>query len=699
MPANPSPTQRPRTLRARALPRSVALGLFVGLALAALPAAADDPFTIEVQAGRIAADGASAQMTVSIQNELPVTLRVVGLVAEYDTVSGMTLTFAANLDVRVPPGETVTEEVRADTDGAAGEQVDWTRPYTLEPVVGADIAALSAAAGATGRDVAEVERMLTVLRALANPMRIANSRHAQRLGEIGDREAWFDADSLVDLRPGLQDALCAAYGRSVEAAGGAQARIDRFREAQARLLEQSLYHDCMGDEVMLRVGRDFQATGRVQDALVLVQRTPDGTIEDAWREIFIEGSLALAENASGGQADVQFTPGITALNAVTEVAPAHPRLEAIATRLLAAATAHIQGQVEGQMEAEALELLGLMRMRYAEHPQVQRASEIVAAGLVEYGIRATQNDNPTRANNAFVWGEANFAGLPAWEDNKGRLQTARTGFYLAAIRTALRDGHIDLAEASLQEIADRRLPTDGAEFAAVSLELLEARWARVEALVAADDLSEAFRLGEEIVLNQPDIERLGERVPRTFMTIGETIWDRYGFLGASFAGKRMEIAARALERGRSVDPERADALIGKIERARWILPIVLAVVFALGVLIFVMRGAWRKRLKAKRLWHSGTREVERGSVADGVEKLEQAYSLIGFDQRAAEYVGAESRGHMVLAIADAHEKRGRQDQVRLWSGEWKALEAYEQPLSRDFDAALAQYKRGDKAAE
>jgi hypothetical protein len=117
------------------------------------------------------------------------------------------------------------------------------------------------------------------------------------------------------------------------------------------------------------------------------------------------------------------------------------------------------------------------------------------------------------------------------------------------------------------------------------------------------------------------------------------------------------------------------------------------------VLIFVMRGAWRKRLKAKRLWHSGTREVERGSVADGVEKLEQAYSLIGFDQRAAEYVGAESRGHMVLAIADAHEKRGRQDQVRLWSGEWKALEAYEQPLSRDFDAALAQYKRGDKAAE
>ena len=131
--------------------------------------------------------------------------------------------------------------------------------------------------------------------------------------------------------------------------------------------------------------------------------------------------------------------------------------------------------------------------------------------------------------------------------------------------------------------------------------------------------------------------------------------------------------------------------MGKISLSKWLLPLGIVLLLGIGLFVVVFKGSWRTKLKAKGLWQSGVRLAANGEFGDAAEKLESAYDLIGFNDRASDWVGEESRGHMVLSIAQAHQQRGRKDQIALWEGEWKALDDYEKPFSKDFNEALEQF--------
>ena len=48
---------------------------------------------------------------------------------------------------------------------------------------------------------------------------------------------------------------------------------------------------------------------------------------------------------------------------------------------------------------------------------------------------------------------------------------------------------------------------------------------------------------------------------------------------------------------------------------------------------------------------------------------------------------------MLLRLAQVHQKRGRKDKIEPLRGEWKLLEDWERPFSKDFDDALEEFNR------
>jgi len=661
--------------------------------LVSAPAVADDLVDVTVESGRVTDGGNAGELVVTFSNGTPAALRIVGIIAEYDTVSGSTLTFTAmDVDVRVPASDTLTQTITFATEFAEGEFPDFTRPYSLETVVGVNLPELTAAVDAFGDDLAGIQAALNAVNRLVNIARSAESRYPERLEAISERDVWFNADGVVALRPALEAALCSAYAASISAVRNREERVDRFREVQGELLGYQLYHDCLGEEALRAAAGDFTAIGRVQDALVLIRRTDDGEIPEEWQQLYVDGHLAIVAEGAQSQSMQQFRPALRSLNVVLETAPDDARLETAANNLLRTTRLYCESQIAEQLEMEAWELLEFVHLTWRDHPEVQTMRTTVAAAMVEYGIRATENDRPTRANNAYVRGEEHFADVEAWTSNSLRLQQARTNYYLGKIQEALDDGHVGEAQEAMQEILNRRLPTEGTNFGTVMAEVVQARWGRVAVHLEDGETSEAFALAEELADAEGNAAILGDQVAETFLTIGEAIWDANGIMGASFAGKSMEVAERALERGRDANPERADELLGKIAMSRWIIPAAISLMLLIGLAVFIVKGSWRKRMKAKGLWRAGVRLAAGGDHSDAAQKLEKAYELIGFDDRAAVYVGEESRGHMVLLIAQTQQKRGRKDQVELWEGEWRALDDHEKPLSKDFNEAMEQFR-------
>ena len=154
-------------------------------------------------------------------------------------------------------------------------------------------------------------------------------------------------------------------------------------------------------------------------------------------------------------------------------------------------------------------------------------------------------------------------------------------------------------------------------------------------------------------------------------------------------------AEEALERGKEANPDEAAAIQSKIKISRWIMPVFLAFILLVAGTVLLARGGWRKRRKARKLWDSGVRSQKGGDLSSASDDLEDAYEIIGIDDKAADIVGEESKGHMVRRIAAIRKKRGQQDQVNLWTGEWKMLDEYERPFSPEFDEALAKYTSKD----
>lgn len=664
--------------------------LFACLLLLSASASAQrgSPVTINIPTGGINSAGDAAELTIEVVNEGPVAVRVVGLVLEYDTPTGDTLTFEAppTFDVEVAAFATETQTATFSTADAAGQFPNWPVPYTKEGVIGVNIEGLRAVIASPPDDPAEVQALIRQLAGLTTGVRSAERNFEERLATLSDRAAWFDTAAMEELAPQLQSGLCGAMAAQIQAANRGDDRVAAYRDAHEQLLRANMYTDCLGEEVQLLIARSMVSIDRAQDALVFINRNEDGEIPQAWRDIYIQGRYGLAGDGINANASNQFRPSIDSLGELQNMVPEQRQFQTLRDTLLRAAANHINRLIEEQKEMEALDMYLTLVDDFDTQPIVQAAADATARGVVGFGIRAAEGGHPIRANNAYVRGLEHFEGLPAWEEDAGRLQAARAQSFITSAQGSLDRGELDEAEETLAEADRRRLELDPEARNAILAGVLAVRWQEVHALIDANEFELAYGTAvglEESEQNYP-FESLGGERDATYMKLAEAIWDKYGLLGGSFAGKTMDVAEQSIERGRAADPDLADSLQGKINMSRWIQPVAMGGLLVIILLVVVMKGSWRKHMKARKLWRAGARNGD-------ADSLDDAYAIVGMKDNAADILGEESRGHMVLMIASLYEKAGRKDQVNEWEGEWKTLSDYERPLSKDFREALEQF--------
>lgn len=668
--------------------------VIVALLLASGTAAADDPVEISIQSGTLNAAGDGADLTFQVVNDTAVPIRLVGMVLEYDTMAGETLLFeyGEDFDLTVAPLVTVTETHHFATHDAAGTYPNFIDPYTMEPILGADVSALGELASSPGENSAEIQRALRQMWFLAAAMRRADRNYSERLSQISDGAAWFDADAVDALRPTAEESLCRAMADRVRRAQTGEQRVDEYRIVHEELLRNNMYADCLGEDIQLLAARSMVRIDRAQDALVMAQRDENGDVTDAWREIYISGRYGLAQDGIAAVTITQFRPAIDSLVELKRYVSERRDYRELRDRLLGAAKVYVNTLIDEQKEMEALDMLVLMQEGFADHPFVIEATDSVAAGVVVFGVRAADNNEPIVANNAYVRGLEHFPGVEVWETQSPRLQEARGVSFLRSARAAVDDGRLTEAEETLDEAQRRRLDLDPAARQAILGDILIARWTEIPTLIEEHEYEAAFHLAVSLEDNELyPAEALGDTRAQTYLDLAAAIWDQYGLFGGAFAGKTMDVAEQALERGRDADPDQADSIQSKIDMSRWLLPVLMLILLVSIGAVLLLKGSWRKNLKAKKLWGAGVRSQKNGDLSTAVDQLDAAYNLIGMSDGAAKVVGEESRGYMVLRIAAIEQKRGQEDEVRLWTGEWKGLDEYERPFDNDFEVALGKY--------
>ena len=659
----------------------------------------NNPVQVTVYEGTLASSGHAANLTLHITNEAGVSVRIVGMVIEYDTMAGDVLTFRSSddMDVRVEPGQLVTPTITFSTgDDATGQYPNWPAPYTIESIVGASLEELRALIAAPGEETAVVSRLVNDLVGLTRAMRNAQSYHEERLSSIPDRAGWFDHEAVEALQPAAREALCATMAARVRAARRGEERVDEYRAVHGELLDHNMYTDCLGEELQLLAARSMVEIDRAQDALVMTPRDENGEVKAEWYDIYIAGRFGLAEDGAEAVTIIQFRPAIDSLAELKRLVPENREYIALRDRLLRIAANHINALVEEEKEMEALDMILLLREAFEDHPTVVTANGVAATGLVEWGIRAAAGGQPIRANNAYVRGLENFQGVPSWEEQAPRLQVARSQSFIQSAEASLEAGNLDQAEETLAEAVSRNLELDPAERSRILGGVLVQRWAEIAEMIGESRFEEAYHLAVRLEENEDyPVEALGDERANTYFELGNAIWEQYGFVGGAFGSSTLEIAEQALERGKEANPDEAAAIQSKIKISRWIMPVFLAFILLVAGTVILARGGWRKRRKARKLWDSGVRSQKGGDLSSASDDLEDAYEIIGIDDKAADIVGEESKGHMVLRIAAIRKKRGQQDQVNLWTGEWKMLDEYERPFSPEFDEALAKYTSKD----
>jgi hypothetical protein len=606
----------------------------------------------------------------------------------------VSFTPAEDLDLRVQSGQTAPVTLSMETDYTPGDYVNWPEPWNVELALGADIAALQALAEQARQDGGDAEVLRSLLQdvlQLRRHMRSARADFPDRVEALADAGAWFDPEALAALRPQLEEAVCEAMGRRILSARRAEDRADAYFAVSLELGQLDLTPSCFSEEVRLAVARALVNTDQAENALVLTQRDEDGEVASAWRDVYFQGHLALVGNAIDDEYIDPLTRGIASLDAARAIHPEDPRLQEMADQFLPVIAAKVEALIGEDRELDAYQLTAAARENWAGHPAVEQASTAAANGLVEYGIRGLAEDNPVRANNAYVYGLRTFEGLPAWEEGVGRLQAARRDYELASFEAAVAEGRFEAAEEAL-EAAENYAEIDPERMAALQAQLLDAQWAAIDVSIANQRYEEAMQLANTLSEGEQAAEILGERRAQTYLGIAESIWDQYGLLAGLANRARISLAEEALERGREADPGKAGSLKTKFVLARWLFPAIIFLVVVVGGGIFIFRGQWRKRRKAKKLWHHGERLADQGKLGEAARFLEAAYEIAAIDDMAVTATGHDLRGEMVLRIASIQSKREREEQVEAWRREWKTLEEWERPISKDFDEALEGFR-------
>jgi hypothetical protein len=471
---------------------------------------------------------------------------------------------------------------------AQGEFPNWADPYTTEFAIGADIATFQAQVSSLGDDVELVKSYLSSIRDISGMMR-RSMRHAEEeISALTDSNNWFDDDAMDELKPALQVALCLALGERVRAASGAEAKVDTFHAIHTELQEYRLYPDCLAQDIRLMTARSMRRIERAQDALPLVERDEDGNIMTVWWDIYIEGRFALTLSAVTGQDIRQFRPGIESLNELKEYSSDDARFNTLRDNLLTALATRVETLVSENTEMDAFDLTLLVREKFADHPQVVRASSAAAQGLIAYGIRAAAADRPIRANNAYVRGLEHFSGIDSWEENVESLRIARGNAFVSVIRESIDEGRLEDA-LDLWDEADGRNLLDEDSTAQIAGMILSGQWTEVETRIENGEFRSAFGLSQALLEEAQDIDVLGGRMTSSYEAIAEGIWTRYGYVTGAFAGENFNIALTALEHIRTADDTRAeyvDEMTSKINTAEWIGPVLFLVLLILMAGLF-----------------------------------------------------------------------------------------------------------------
>ncbi|MCA9563283.1 MAG: hypothetical protein KC561_07330 [Myxococcales bacterium] len=670
----------------------LSIPLFVGLVLLTLSSVqADDPVTITVSNGTLLS-GESAQLDLEISNTSITPIKLFHIAIDYDTIGGATLAFetqdAFTLDV--PAGQTLTQQVTFRTADAAGETIVWTAPYSQVVRFGADAEAFAAAAAALD-DPEAIESAMSQSRFFQRALERAQRNEPERIAALPDSARWFDADAFAAQREPLGEALCTAFARQLERAHGGQPQVELFTDLHQRLLAVGLYQDCIPLETRMTIARSMVRMDRPQDALMFIALNEDGSVPEEWRQIYIDGRLEMARTYATARAEEQFRPGIESLNEAFRVAPDDPRLPAVADTLLQAYTAFISTQLAEGEAIDALDSLLAVTENFGEHPLVVASMEAVAEGLIVYGENAANEGNAIRANNAFIRGGDAFEGRDFWESRLDRLQAARRAYYTRTLDALIAAGGLDQADELYEEAIGRRVDYQEADIRALLTTLIEGHWAAVHETIDAGELETALVRANRVLERDHAAEILGERVAQTYLEIGTKLVDQIGLLGAAFGGNAVKAAKEALDKGKDADPAAAAAALSTLSTGAIIVPVVFGAIFLVAGAVLLLKGKWRKRGKAKRLWSKGVSLANSGDLGQAASQLDQAYHLLFAESDASAIVGEQSVGHMVLKIADLHKKRGRTDQLEMWHAEWKGLEEFERPFDPDFDTALEQY--------
>jgi hypothetical protein len=679
-------------MRSQRLTASLLTVLLLG-ALASGARASDTRLEVGVVRGSIADSGNRATVRLAVNNDASVAIRLVGLRAEYDSPAGDTLLFESTdaFDLRVEAGRTAEPDVACTTEYAEGTWIDWRNPYALDVALGADIAGLRALAEGAGARPDRVAAALGDVRVLSQRLRRSRQRFPERVAAVTDSDAWFDVEAVEALREPLEAALCSALGRTVTSAGGSETRVSAYRAAVALLTANDLYPDCLASEVRLTVARAMVAIGSAQDALVLTERDAEGQIPPEWTEVYVAGRLALAQMAVEAEGYGQFRPAVDSLAEVRRLAPDDRRLAELAPRLLGRVASKVEQALREQRENDALQLVELLRERFADHPETERASRAMLQALAPWAERSLAEGHPVRANNAYVRGLTLFGEMEAWPAVGGEIQAARRDHQVAAAQRAVEAGDLDAAEEALRS-AGQLAPVEPAVAEPLEDQILLLRWAALDERVAAGDFELAMERARLLERGARRPEVLGEARPAFYLRVSEAVWERYGMLAGVASRTRLSLAEEALELGRAANPEAASALATRLLVARWIFPAAIGLVLVLAGVVLLVRGGWRKRRKARRLWQSGVARAERGDFGRAANLLERAWTLLETDPDPAPLVGEETRGHLVLRIAAVHDQRGRKDRVDEMRAEWALLSEFERPYDPDFDRALSELR-------
>ena len=581
--------------------------LFVAAALALLAPVSASSQSLDVTVGD--AEGATVGITVANTYYFDVTL--VNVRIAFENIDGsQTFYFSApGLTESLAAGETWEGPLTfAAADGSAPPaDVDWGNYDRLSAAGGVDLNALEADAQAALEDcgVEGLREQLAIVRSRVAPVSRSARFHAEQLAGSGLPVAqWFDLERIYGIVARIEQAICAeASTRYLRTRASAQPEL--YATLGGELREVDLHINCLSTEAKLAAAAALIRNERAQDALVLVERE-DGVPTEAWRGIFIQGSLALARTAAALQvtAFTAIRPALQALNDVHALEPDNADLQRIANVLIPNAAQWMITATEPMTRdlANAEIALQMLRPTWSRFEQIEVAAGRFASAMIEDGLEQCRTGNFVNSRNRFDRGERILTGVPEWEARAEEINRCRALGALQEGREIAGNVNDDNAPArgfaKLDE-AQSRFDLEPAEIDAFKNDIADA-WVAIALRQIEDerDFPGAIHSLGEAEAVAPNGRTA--TIQDAWLRYAEQLHAQYGML---MTGEQVDDAQAAIARADGVDAARIEALEGKLTLARYGyrvgIPVGVIVLGLLGVLLAVLNRRKAAKLAAQ----------------------------------------------------------------------------------------------------